>query len=423
MERPDFLAISVEPKESGSGYCIAATYGDTERDIETEPLPSTLRRDLTKLQEAILNSPGARGTGPVVAAVHKTPISIGQRPSQDTDRQPEGLRAALPVLSFRSDERMVQEIGSKLFDFVFQRKIHDLYKEAYQAAKAGDKPLFVKLSINPDLAYVPWETLWDKDNHFFLSADQYTPFSRGPAVETGDFATTTRPIRILGMAARVKTLNGIAVDTIDVDAEQAKIKKALENLAAEKVKVSWIPSAKARDLNRALARGDEGKAWDIFHFIGHGGYDQESKTGFIVLQEEGGSKGSRLSSESLRGFLVQPRRTPKLVVLNSCSGSQAQPGDLFSSTAADLIQGGIPAVIAMQFEISDAMGIAFSDTFYTYLADGFSIQSALAHTRAVLKADGFGEWISPVLYMRTHDGRIFTDADEAGAQPTGSTQS
>jgi hypothetical protein len=406
--KPALLTISIEPKESGSGYCIAATYGETERDIETDPLPTTLRHDLTRLRDAILNSPGARGTMPVVTAVHK--------PGSDTTR-------AVPGFSFRADEQIVHEIGSTLFDFVFQRRILDLYKEAYTSAKNSESRLFIKLSVDPTLAYVPWEALWDKQNRFYLSADQYTPFSRGPVVEAGPFAKTGRPIRILGMAARVKTLNGIAVNAIDADTEQGKIKKALETLSSDKVKISWIPSAKARDLNRGLARGDEGKAWDIFHFIGHGGYDNESKTGFIVVQEEGGSKGSPLSSESLRGFLVQPRRTPKLVVLNSCSGAQAQPGDLFSSTAADLIQGGIAAVIAMQFEISDAMGIAFSDTFYTYLADGYSIQSALAHTRAELKARNFGEWISPVLYMRTHDGSIFPSAEEAGAAAPGPAQS
>jgi len=403
------LAISIKPKDSGSGYCITAKYGETERDIETDALPSTLRHDLTRLQDAILNSPGARGPMPVVTAVHK-PVS-------------DATRAAFPGFSFRADEQMVEEIGSRLFDFVFQRRILDLYKTAYDSAKTAETPLFVKLSVDPTLAYVPWETLWDKQNHFYLSADQFTPFSRGPVIETGPFATTGQPIRILGMAARVKTLNGISVGAIDADTEQVKIKKALDNLSSDKVKISWIPSAKVRDLNRGLARGDEGQAWDIFHFIGHGGYDDARKAGFIVVQEEGGSKGSQLFSDDLRGFLVQPRRTPKLVVLNSCSGAQAQPGELFSSTAADLIQGGIAAVIAMQFEISDAMGIAFSDTFYTYLADGNSIQSALAHTRRELKARSFGEWISPVLYMRTHDGSIFRSVGEAGAFAPGPAQS
>ena len=121
--------------------------------------------------------------------------------------------------------------------------------------------------------------------------------------------------------------------------------------------------------------------------------------GSIVVQEEGGSKGAALYADDLKAFVCQPGKTPGLVVLNSCSGAQAEPGMLFSSVAEELIRGGVPAVVAMQFEISDNMGIAFSNTFYSYLIENnLSIQAALAHTRRELKARNYGEWISPGVF-------------------------
>ncbi|WP_441235259.1 CHAT domain-containing protein [Bradyrhizobium sp. 930_D9_N1_4] len=315
-------------------------------------------------------------------------------------------------LTSGSDERIVQEIGSQLFEFIFQRKILELYQECSQAARKDDQPFLMRLRVtDPTLAYVPWETMYDKKSRFYVTTSQSTPFVR--AVD--DYGEerrvcAARPIRMLGMAARVKILNGLPLDEIEVDAEQVAIKNALSELNdGKRLKLSWIPSAKARDLNRRFLRGDEGKRWDLFHFIGHGGHDPERQMGFIVVQEEGGPKGKRLYADSLKAFLTQPGQTPSLVVLNSCSGAQGEPGSLFSSTAAELIQGGVPAVIAMQFEISDNMGLAFADTFYTYLAENVSIQAALAHTRAELKARQFAEWISPVLYMRGLDGEIFVD--------------
>nr|WP_246820693.1 CHAT domain-containing protein [Bradyrhizobium iriomotense] len=322
------------------------------------------------------------------------------------------LRDAAGGLTSGSDERIVQEIGSQLFEFIFQRKILELYRECSQAARKDDQPFLIRLRVtDPTLAYVPWETMYDKKNRFYVTTSQSTPFMR--AVD--DYGeerrvSAARPIRMLGMAARVKVLNGLPLDEIEVDAEQVAIKNALSELNdGKRLKLSWIPSAKARDLNRRFLRGDEGKRWDLFHFIGHGGHDPERQMGFIVVQEEGGPKGKRLYADSLKEFLTQPGQTPSLVVLNSCSGAQGEPGSLFSSTAAELIQGGVPAVIAMQFEISDNMGLAFADTFYTYLAENVSIQAALAHTRAELKARQFAEWISPVLYMRGLDGEIFVD--------------
>lgn len=395
--------------DCGDNRCrIVAEYNSSSREIEVDKLPPSFRHSLRPLQEAILQSPAARSAD---VALH----GRGEDATADAvaveDARP-GLRDAAGVLATGSDERIVQEIGSQLFEFIFQRKILDLYQECFQASRREEKPFLIRLRVNdPALAYAPWETMYDKKNRFYVTTSQSTPFTR--AID--DYAEerrmcAARPIRMLGMAARVKVLNGIALDEIEVDAEQVVIKKALGELNdGKRLKLSWIPSAKARDLNRRFLRGDDGKRWDLFHFIGHGGHDPERQMGFIVVQEEGGSRGTRLYADALKVFLTQPGQTPSLVVLNSCSGAQAEPGSLFSSTAAELIQGGVPAVIAMQFEISDNMGVAFADTFYTYLSDNVSIQSALAHTRAELKARQFAEWISPVLYMRGLDGEIFVD--------------
>jgi hypothetical protein len=368
-------------------------------------LPDTFRQSLVPLQEAILRSAAARASSPVHS------FRVAPTPPQSTDASRAPTREAPAATGLHGGDKIVQEIGSRLFEFIFQRTILDLYNQSYRDARRHQTPLLIRLCVeHPDLSFVPWETLYDKDNRFYLATSHYTPFARG--VNSGDdegSLASEGPIRILGMAARVKTLNGIALDAIEVDAEQLLMKKALANVDdGRTMRLCWIPSARTRDLNRTLARGDGGKRWDIFHFIGHGGHDRARGMGYIVVQEDGSTKGTRLYSEDLRNFLIQPDRTPALVVLNSCSGAQAQPGDLFSSTATDLILGGIPAVVAMQFEISDNMGIAFSEAFYTYLAvEHFPLQRALTSARADLKASGYSEWISPVLYMRSPDGELF----------------
>jgi hypothetical protein len=403
------VVFNLTIEESDESHCrIVAEYNSSSREIEVEKLKPSFRQNLRPLQEAILQCSAARNTE--VASRSRNESAAAATGGDEVKKL--ALRDAAGGLTSGSDERIVQEVGSQLFEFIFQRKILELYQECSIAARKDDQPFLIRLRVrDPTLAYVPWETMYDKKNRFYVTTSQSTPFTR--AVD--DYAEerrgcAARPIRMLGMAARVKVLNGFPLDEIEVDAEQVAIKKALSELNdGKRLKLSWIPSAKARDLNRRFLRGDEGKRWDMFHFIGHGGHDPERQMGFIVVQEEGGSKGIRLYADMLKTFLTQPGQTPSLVVLNSCSGAQGEPGSLFSSTAAELIQGGVPAVIAMQFEISDNMGLAFADTFYTYLAENVSIQSALAHTRAELKARQFAEWISPVLYMRGLDGETFVD--------------
>ena len=68
----------------------------------------------------------------------------------------------------------------------------------------------------------------------------------------------------------------------------------------------------------------------------------------------------------------------------------------------------IPAVIAMQFEISDEVAIVIAHEFYTALAAGYPVDAALAEPRkAAFTGGNSAEWGIPVLYLRSADGRIF----------------
>jgi hypothetical protein len=212
--------------------------------------------------------------------------------------------------------------------------------------------------------------------------------------------------------------NGTQMGAINVDEELEGIVDALAKLINKKtVRLGKVPSAQARSLNLSVTRGyvdedsgddEQAESWNIFHFIGHGGYDENRKMGYIVVQQQGGAMGAPLYSSDLQQILIQPERTPTLVVLNSCSGAAERGGRLFSSVAAELVHAGIPAVLAMQFEISEPLAQEFAKLFYTYLSEGLSIQAALTNTRRMLQVDGISEWIAPVLYMQSPDGLVFT---------------
>ena len=96
------------------------------------------------------------------------------------------------------------------------------------------------------------------------------------------------------------------------------------------------------------------------------------------------------------------------MVLNSCEGARSSPTDPFAGAAQSLVQQGIPAVIAMQFEITDDAAIILSHEFYSAVADGYAIDTALGEARKAIFASGNEvEWGTPVLYMRSTNGRIF----------------
>ena len=95
-------------------------------------------------------------------------------------------------------------------------------------------------------------------------------------------------------------------------------------------------------------------------------------------------------------------------MLNSCEGARTSRLDPFAGSAQSLIQQGIPAVVAMQFEISDEVAIVIADEFYSALAAGYPVDAALAEARKAAFTDGSGaEWGIPVLFCAAADGRIF----------------
>lgn len=107
------------------------------------------------------------------------------------------------------------------------------------------------------------------------------------------------------------------------------------------------------------------------------------------------------------------------MVLNACEGARGSELDVFSSTAATLVQRHIPAVLAMQYEISDQAALLLVEWFYESLTEGLPVDAAVAEAhKAIASASAHTlEWGTPVLFMRAKDGRIFDVRPAPGGQP------
>jgi uncharacterized RDD family membrane protein YckC len=112
--------------------------------------------------------------------------------------------------------------------------------------------------------------------------------------------------------------------------------------------------------------------------------------------------------------MLRGHRSLRLVVLNACEGARSAVDDPFGGVAQALVRQGIPAVIAMQFEISDPAAVVFSQSFYQALADLLPADEAMVEARrAIFAASNEVEWATPVIYLRAPDGQIFA-SDPSG---------
>jgi len=217
----------------------------------------------------------------------------------------------------------------------------------------------------------------------------------------------TPPIRVLVMLS-----SPVDYPALDVEAEWTKLTSALADLLASgQIAIERLDDATLTALQKRLRRSQ----YHIFHFIGHGEFDQTLQEGVLLLEREQ-QRGHRVGSQYL-GMLLHDHESLRVAVLNACEGARSSRQDPFAGSAQTLVQQGIPAVIAMQFEIADDVAGTFAHEFYGALADSYPIDAAVTEARKAIFAAGFEvEWATPVLYLRAPDGRIF-EVDHAVAAP------
>ena len=168
--------------------------------------------------------------------------------------------------------------------------------------------------------------------------------------------------------------------------------------------------ASLEELRHATMLGD----FHVFHYIGHGGLDKQTGDGLLLLT---GPDGRSQLATGPELFVMLANSPIRLAVLNSCQGAQISTVDPYAGTAASLVHQGVPAVIAMQFEISDYAAIAFSRTLYEAIAYGWPVDIAVGEARRAILATSKSQWAAPVLYLRAPDG-ILVEIKKPDRTPT-----
>ncbi|MBI3797523.1 MAG: CHAT domain-containing protein [Deltaproteobacteria bacterium] len=301
--------------------------------------------------------------------------------------------------------------GSRLFETIFTGDIRDCFRRSLDATDHPGSGLRIRLSLSdaPDLADLPWEYLYDSAHSRFLALSAETPLVRYLHFpERIDPLAVKPPLKILVMIS-----SPTDHPRLDVDQEWERLRVALADLVNQGlVTLDRLDDATLENLDRRLRQG----AYHVLHFIGHGGFDRNAQDGALILEDDQ-ERGVSISGRKLGMLLHDHRRSLRLAVLNACEGARSGRSDPFVGTAQSIVRQGIPAVIAMQFEITDEAAITLTQAFYTALAEGLPVDTAVANARRVIFSRGNEiEWGTPVLYLRAPDGRIF-DVEMDGHKP------
>jgi hypothetical protein len=312
-------------------------------------------------------------------------------------------RGSRVVRSVRqSDVIAIREYGERLYRSIMQGEVETCFRTSLAQVKSADRNagLRVRLRLQgaAELALLPWEYIYQPSSRSYLALRDDTPFVR--YLEVGE---PVRPLRITPPLRILAVISSPAdLPPLNAQREWERLKGALSDLERQGVVVlDRLTSATVAELRWALKRDD----YHVLHFIGHGGVAADR--GGVLHFEDDRRTSVPLTAERL-GVILREERSLRLAVLNACEGGAASIDDIFSGTAQTLIHNEIPAVVAMQFEISDDSAITFSHEFYQALAQGDPIDAAVTWARRAMFTQGDElEWGTPVLYMRAPDGRLF----------------
>lgn len=338
--------------------------------------------------------------------------------------------AALGQLGLLQDNTLARDwcdhIGHGLFEALLPTAggARREFENAFYTDRKGGELQLVFDKDATDLACQPWELLRDG-----FPDEPRTPIDVVRYIASGRTAQTLEvpqgPCQILYVTTRPRGYPQAAHDR-DVITASIASSTSQGRLEFKELSIRTHQSLKQRLMDTSQP------PVHVLHFDGHGtfarlcpicgtpNYPHE----LICDADHGENKcGASLLTTPARGYLLFEtaagavefidttkflegiqRSEVRLVVLSSCHSARVRGADLLlAGVGPGLILAGVPAVVAMQFSISDKDAIQFNKEFYKALAQGDSLPNAAYRARTMLPEPA--RW-SPVLYLRSRDHQI-----------------
>ncbi len=337
-----------------------------------------------------------------IEASHRDPSSQAVVASERGD-------TALEVSRLRALQAEPHAYGTELTRQVFHdKKIRAHFGKVQAAAEASGHGLRLVIHVEPsatELQPLRWELLRHPDTDASLATSERILISRFM------ISRDWRPVKLRAKAA----LRAVVAVSAPPAEQLAKpglapvdLKKetdtARESLGSVDVRTLGGPSAPVTVDALVSALREE---TDILYLVCHGIFGRSTGTAALLLQDHTG-KLKVVKGEALATRIGELAVGPRLVVLASCQsagdGGDA-PTSVQATLAALLADAGVPAVLAMQGNITMETVAQLMPTFFTELLRDGQIDRALAAARAAVR-DRADAWM-PALYLRLDDGRIW----------------
>ncbi|MBW8877587.1 MAG: CHAT domain-containing protein [Acidobacteria bacterium] len=297
-------------------------------------------------------------------------------------------------------ETSIAETGDTLFRALFPEAVRSLYLQSLGRVAVREQGLRIRIEVGlnttgaAQLHSIPWEYLAN-DGQFLCLSREISIVRYLALGLPGDRPPVPAPLSILVLPGEQ-----LSAGELDLAEEQRELERAWSE--SGNVRIHVLRECTLEALREELLTRD----YHALHFMGHGAFSAATGEGALAFNTKQGQRiwvsGTELAEQ------LRDRSSLRLVFLNACRTAQAGAMAPYSGVAPALLRVGIPAVIAMQFPISDCAALALSRAFYRRIARGDTVDAAVTEGRMAIRrlAPDNTEWGTPVLFERLTTGRI-----------------
>ncbi|MBL9172121.1 MAG: CHAT domain-containing protein [Verrucomicrobiales bacterium] len=332
----------------------------------------------------------------------------------------------------------LKSIGWLLFDLLLPATddgdLRGAFREMYvkfvrEYENSPEKDLRLRLHLVFDQAAegfdtLPWEFLYIPEltdaNEGFFFAGERTEMVLTRLMPESQLVKNLKPqpeklrLLIVVVTATDPTTGPVALNEIEGVLKQLN---GLEEASRVSVKVLRNPSYDA--FAKALEDPDAGPP-HVIHYIGHG------KEGELALckdpadpdfdfEREKDPQLRWIEAEQIKALFANHK--PRLIFLHACKGAASTSLKSLDSTARKLLAARIPAVVAMQYSISNRDAGMFARSFYESLGGGATLDEAVKVGRLVLgeiyPRRAHPRFGTPVVYLQSREPIVIPLADPA----------
>ncbi len=164
---------------------------------------------------------------------------------------------------------------------------------------------------------------------------------------------------------------------------------------SDRLDMDFLEKASLRNIQEVFDKGE----YHILHFTGHGIYSRQERTCYLLLEDDFGS-AMRVDNDTVAD-LFSRHESLRLVVLSGCQTALSVGHRVMGALPATLLAKNIPAVIAMQYSVTDRSATDLAKTLFTGISEGLPLDLALTNARRALLAsrnEGMVDFGTPVLY-------------------------